>query len=112
MSASEKANKNADKAAKKAAKTEAKRLKKAAKDRSPSAAPAPPRADQPSAGPNPAERSAAAAERQVKLQERRVFWSALGVIVALAALLVSILLWSGSRKASAPTSAPAATQPE
>ncbi len=111
MSESPEADKSTAKTAKKAGKAEVKRLKKEAKGGFPSAAPAPPPAGQPGSGPTTAERSAAAAERQVKLQERRVFWSTLGVIVALATLLVSLIVWFSSPTAPARTSTPAATQP-
>jgi len=47
----------------------------------------------PSSSPTPAERSAAAAERQVRLQSYRVWFAALGVIIAIATLLLTIKPW-------------------
>ena len=75
------------KAQKKADKAQAKLDKKAAKARAKStevAVGAPAAAADHAAGPSPAERSAAAAERQVRLQRWRV-------ILALAAMLVALL---------------------
>ncbi len=54
---------------------------------------APGPAPAPSSSPTPAERSAAAAERQVKLQSYRVWFAALGVIIAIATLLVTLKPW-------------------
>ncbi len=46
-----------------------------------------------STSPTPAERSAAAAERQVRLQSYRVWFAALGVIIAIATLLITLKPW-------------------
>jgi len=43
--------------------------------------------------PTPAERSAAAAEKQVRLQSFRVWFAALGVIIALGTLLITFKPW-------------------
>lgn len=43
--------------------------------------------------PTPAERSAAAAERQVRLQSYRVWFAAIGVIIAIATLLITFKPW-------------------
>ena len=94
-------DKHAAKAVKKSAKAAAKRLKKEAKQQPTVSPPSRPRWGPPSAtpatkidsGPTPAERSAAAAERQVRLQQRRVLLSAVGVAIALATLLWATKPW-------------------
>jgi len=82
-----------EKSAKKAAKAELKRDKKAGKassDRSP-ASEGPPVPS--SAGPTPADRAAAAAERQVQLHKYRLWLSLIAVLVAVAGLAWSVKPW-------------------
>ena len=80
-------NKSDDaKTEKKAAKALVKREKKRASQTSVE------QADEPTP-PTPAERSAAAAERQVRLQSYRVWFAAIGVIIAIATLLVTFKPW-------------------
>jgi hypothetical protein len=55
------------------------------------------------AGPTPAERSAAAAERQVRLQRLRVVLAFLGVAVAAAMLLWTVKPWRTPPPAASPT---------
>jgi ferric-dicitrate binding protein FerR (iron transport regulator) len=55
------------------------------------------------AGPTPAERSAAAAERQVRLQRLRVVLAFLGVAVAAAMLLWTVKPWRTPPPAISPT---------
>ena len=89
------------KSAKKATKARLKIEKKAAKaatKKAPGAAGTASAIDRPAegvpAGPSPAERSAAAAERQVRLQHWRVILAVAGVIVALVTLLLTIKPWA------------------
>ena len=109
--------KKAAKAAKKAAKAQAKLDKKAAKEAplvgtvdvvQPGAAPSAPAPVKPSPpgaklGPTPAERSAAAAERQVQLQRYRVWLGILAVLVALATFLATVRPWRYLQSPETPT---------
>jgi len=106
--------KDAAKEAKKAAKTQAKLQKKLAKKGAESA-----RADAPQipassgaaveSGPTPAERSAAAAERQIALQRYRVWISLLIALIAVVSFLITVKPWtllgSSDRHPDIPTTA-------
>ena len=100
--------KDAAKAAKKAAKAEKKRQKKAPTE-SPAETPAPDPAPAPApstvleSGPTPAERSAAAAERQVRLQRYRVWLALITAIVAAAALIAATKPWERFLSSGPPT---------
>lgn len=98
--------KDAAKAAKKAAKSRAKINKKLSKEQRgapPTEACTAPR----DPGPTPAERSAAAAERQVRLQRFRVWISLTAALIALATLLVTFRPWEFfSEPQPAPAAAP------
>lgn len=98
--------KDVAKAAKKAAKSRAKLDKKLSKEQHGTAS-----QDQPGVPPEPestpAERSAAAAERQVRLQRFRVWISLTAALIALATLLVTFRPWEFfSRPEPAPAAAP------
>lgn len=99
---------NSSKAAKKAAKAEAKRTKKEAK--AALAAKASTAASSIS-GPSPAERSAVAAERQVRLQRWRVVFALLMFLVAAATFLATVRPWE-KRGKSPPPPDPAAADNE
>lgn len=88
-------NDDVAKAAKKAAKAQAKIEKKLAKKGVGEAPPAPGTAGLPGAkpGPTPAERSAAAAERQARLHGYRMWISLAAALVALATLLATVRPW-------------------
>ena len=107
--------KKAAKAAKKAAKAQAKLEKKAAKDAPPvgtvdveQPGAAPPTLTPAKPGPTPAERSAAAAERQIY----RVWLGILAVLVALATFLATVRPWRYLQPPDTPTesSVPAETE--
>ena len=81
-----------EESAKKAAKAELKREKKEAKRRSNRLA-GEALQTQPSAGPTPAERAAAAAERQVQLHRYRLWLSVIAILVAIASFVWSAKPW-------------------
>lgn len=106
--------KDAAKEAKKAAKAQAKLQKKLAKKGVESACADAPQAPPPSgtaveSGPTPAERSAAAAERQISLQRYRVWISLLIALIALVTFLITVKPWtllgSSDRHPVVPTTA-------
>lgn len=103
-------SKDATKAAKKAAKAQAKLQKKLTKvgggqaGTEPTEAVVAPRASTDS-GPTPAERSAAAAERQVRLQRYRVWFAFLMVFVAVATFLVAVKPWTLLNSSDPPSEA-------
>ncbi len=98
MKTSPQGAKSAKKATKARLKIEKKAAKAATKKAPPGATAAASTIERPPervpAGPSPAERSAAAAERQVRLQHWRVFLAVAGVIVALVTLLLTIKPWA------------------
>ena len=84
-------SKESSKAAKKAAKAEAKARKKAAKLATKvSVGQSAAASDSSQTDPLPAERSALAAERQVEINRRRFWIMAIGVLIALASLIVTL----------------------
>ena len=83
------ASKDAAKAAKKSAKNQLKQVKRAAGAGSSDT----PASASHAGGPTPAERSATAAERQVRLQSLRVILAFLGVAATVAALLLTYKPW-------------------
>ena len=87
--------KDEQKRQKKAHKAEGKRVKKLAKAGVGASVPLqPPQAASDSAsGPTPAERSATAAERQVRLQKLRVAIALVAALVALAGFLITVKPW-------------------
>ncbi len=103
------------KAKKKQAKEQVKAAKKQAKVEEkmprvpPAAAPATTLTDD---GPSPAERSAQAAEKQVRLQHLRVWFAFFTVLLTLAALLITIKPWRWLDKEPAATDQPAAVSTE
>ena len=141
MGSSDDADKKAAKAEKKAAKAQAKLEKKlgktgaeggpqgaAASERAPAAGGAPvaegapvvggtravdvaARAAEPS-GPTPAERSAAAAERQVALHKYRMWISLIAALIALATLIATVRPWRYIDALILPQETPAATDNE
>ena len=91
--------KDAAKEAKKAAKAQVKRQKKLAKKCAESAGADAPQVLPPSdttveSGPTPAERSAAAAERQLSLQRYRVWISLVIALIALVSFLITVKPWT------------------
>lgn len=62
--------------------------------------------------PSPAERSAAAAEKQVALQRFRVLFALLMFVVAVVGLLWTVKPWQYLPGSAQPQTAPAATTPE
>lgn len=96
------------KADKKAGKAEAKREKKLAKAQMVSTPT--PATDSPAAS-SPGERSAAAAERQVKLQQYRVWLALAMVFVGLTTLFFTIQPWKKDANNAKTGDVPSATQP-
>lgn|GEM_PF-2148012 len=78
---------------KKAIKAEQKQVKKLGKAGVDSPVSSRPSAADVQTGRTPAERSAAAAERQVKLQKLRVFIALIAVLIALAGFLITVRPW-------------------
>ena len=62
-------------------------------------------------GPTPAERSAAAAERQVKLQKVRVLIALVAALIALAAFLVTVKPWQYLGPRAQPDGGTSSTSP-
>ena len=96
------------KAAKKAAKAELKALKKQAKVEA--VTPAEKTSVEQTTGRTPAERSAAAAEKQVRLQRFRVLIGILAVLVGLATLLVTVKPWRWNSNSDAQQEPPNAAE--
>ena len=109
--------KKAAKAAKKAAKAQAKLEKKLTKGGAEpvaaqpgsTAAPLPATEEQ---RPTPAERSAAAAERQVQLQKYRVWLAIIAALIALGAFLATVKPWRYFQESDSPAESLPVTSPE